>query len=207
MNRKINPMPDLTDKELKKFKSRVSTLPHEKGCHEWIGSSFENGYGRFTMRSRDERANRVAFKIAHGYAPTELFVCHHCDNRICVNPEHLYEGTQKQNMQDASQRMRLPNGGNHHFVKNPEARLIGDKHWSRHKPECLARGDRSGARTHPESINKGEDCGRSKLTESQVLEIRALYSSGSKRHVLALKFNTAPSNIDFIIQRKTWKHI
>lgn len=207
MKRTINQIPDLTESEKKRFLKCVPNNATDRGCLEWSGSAFKNGYGLFYMKGRDERANRIAFKIAHGYAPTDKFVCHHCDNRICVNPEHLYEETQKQNMQDASRRNRMPTGLNHHAVKYPERRLTGDKHWSRHKPECIARGDRSGARTHPESICKGEDCGKSKLTEAQVIEIRSMYAAGASGLSLAKKFNTVPGNICFIIHRKTWKHI
>lgn len=178
-----------------------------KGCREWIGGLFDNGYGRFSMRGRDERANRVAFKIAHGCLSPDLFICHKCDNRRCVNPDHLYQGTQKQNMMDASSRGRMPTGENHHFIRNPSLKKIGDQHWTRFKPECLARGIKNGSSTHPEMIRKGEDCGRSKLKESDVIQIRAFGRSGVSRTQIARAFNTTPGNVDFIIQRKTWKHL
>ena len=75
-------------------------------CWEYSGSLYRNGYGRFSVGLKGVLAHRVAFYIANGFITSQL-VLHKCDNRACVNPAHLYLGSQKDNMQDAVSRNRI----------------------------------------------------------------------------------------------------
>jgi len=80
------------------------------GCWEWQGGLSATGYGVLSLGSRAAmRAHRMAYEIAHGPIPTGLFVCHRCDNRRCVNPEHLWLGTNSDNTRDASEKGRIAN--------------------------------------------------------------------------------------------------
>lgn len=74
-------------------------------CHEWTGSRNSHGYGYF----RRDSAHRWAWRFAHGAVPPGLFVCHHCDNPSCVRPDHLFVGSQADNMQDAARKGRIRN--------------------------------------------------------------------------------------------------
>jgi len=95
----------LTAKQEQNFFNKVLVIPGS--CHEWIGSLDGKGYGTVRLNSKNHRAHRVAFCIQHGYMPNQL-VLHHCDNPVCVNPNHLYEGDHRQNTLDARNRGRLP---------------------------------------------------------------------------------------------------
>lgn len=77
----------------------------EDECWEWEGTMYYNGYGQFWNGERELGAHRFSKRL-DGEEPGELQVNHHCDNRSCVNPAHLYIGTQSQNMKDAWERSR-----------------------------------------------------------------------------------------------------
>lgn len=80
-------------------------------CWGWTGAKDGGGYGMISNRDAGndspEKAHRVSYEKENGAPPGELFVCHKCDNPECTNPEHLFLGTQKDNMQDCSSKGRL----------------------------------------------------------------------------------------------------
>lgn len=69
-------------------------------CWLWVGAKSSNGYGEFWLAGRPQGAHRVAWQDTHGEIPGGLRVLHKCDTPLCVNPEHLFLGTAKDNMQD-----------------------------------------------------------------------------------------------------------
>lgn len=76
--------------------------------HCWIWENIGlNGYGRYVLRQKEYRAHRIAYYLAYGEFDEHLLVCHHCDNPICVNPEHLFLGTSKENTKDMILKGRL----------------------------------------------------------------------------------------------------
>lgn len=102
------------------FWSKVNLTADENRCWEWQGGLSDRGYGHFTVtannKSRNWRAHRYAWFLIYGVEP-KLFLLHSCDNRKCVNPNHLREGTHKENMQDMVNRNRQSKGVDCHSAK------------------------------------------------------------------------------------------
>lgn len=87
-----------------RFNEKVKKM--DSGCHEWQSTIHHDGYGRFWYRTGQIFAHRMSYLLNHGEIPNGLLVLHRCDNRKCVNPEHLYIGTAKKNTQDMFERNR-----------------------------------------------------------------------------------------------------
>ena len=98
-------------------------LPDE--CWEWNGGRAPTGYGTFGVASgKARRAHRVAWELIHGAAPGELCVLHRCDNPPCVNPAHLFLGTQLDNARDKMRKKRYRNGGRVDFAVARQIRTM-----------------------------------------------------------------------------------
>lgn len=93
----------------------------DTGCHEWQGAKGTGGYGVFQWASTTTRyAHRASWMLNRGQIPPGLCVLHKCDNRSCVNPEHLFIGSYKDNADDMWRKKRGPVQAGE---RNPSAKL------------------------------------------------------------------------------------
>lgn len=152
-------------------------------CWLWTAAKDKHGYGAIRTKQSAIKAHRVSWVLAHGQIQNDgsyhgVCVCHKCDNRLCVNPDHLFLGTHADNMRDMKIKGRR------------------------------ADGDRNGSRLHPERVPRGESNGQAKLTTLQSIEIRSLYADGNiSQRKLAAQFGVSQTHIGRITRKKLWKHI
>jgi len=179
----------------------------ESGCWVWVGSLAKAGYGTFNSgKGQTQNAHRWAYKHFVGPIDDGLFVCHRCDVPACVNPSHLFLGTNAENMRDMTAKNRQAKGVKHGSYLHPERRACGARSGARLHPESRARGDRNGSRLYPERRPRGETNPAAKLTDTQVIDIRELHAAGGiSQRRLAERFNVSRSLIGLIVHRKIWK--
>lgn len=150
------------------------------GCWEWTGARKRTGYGHFGLKGRTQIAHRISWRMHHGEIPDDLCVLHRCDNPPCVNPEHLWLGTQADNVRDMETKGR----------------------------KRAASGNRNGSRLHPESRPRGVAVAISRMTADSVREARQRYTLGGETIAgLSRSFGVGETTIRNIVKNRTWRHI
>ena len=189
----------VSEKYVNNFRSKTApgtTQPHmDTPCTLWTAGKYETGYGQF-FAGEKVRAHRYAYIVAHGPIPEGLCVCHRCDVRDCVNPDHLYLGTQKDNMRD-----RMEREG---YATVPK----GDDWYAVHGADTIVRGNAWHA-AHDGTVPKGEAHHMTSLTEQDVRDIRASYIPRRNGGLRALgeRFGLTLSGVYAIVTGKTWAHV
>jgi len=194
--RDCRPLFPLSPKDIERFWSKIDRRGEDE-CWLWKGCTTRHGYGAFgygpPKQQRMFRANRIAYFLGHGRDPSPFCVLHKCDNPPCCNPIHYFLGSRADNVQDATAKGRMQSGENHYMRRHPELIVRGESHYSR---------------KHPEFVLRGERRHNAKLGESDVVEIRTLYRTGSYgQEALAAMFGVTKGNVSQIIRRKTWTHV
>jgi hypothetical protein len=164
---------------LLRFMRKVLPEPNS-GCWLWEGT-YHNGTGRplFSVRKgRSRTAARIAYELFCGPIPENKMVCHHCDNKACVNPSHLYAGTAFDNMRDLVQR---------------------GLHWKQRDPAGMREhGRKLGSRN---TWAKGEAHGSARLRASDIEAIRA---SDEPTRVMVARYGISPSHVRRVRRGKAW---
>lgn len=91
------------------FWNRVESQTERRGeCDIFTGCLDDSGYGRINKDGKLVRVHRAVWERANGPIPSRLYICHTCDNPSCIRLEHLWAGSQKENMQDCARKGRQP---------------------------------------------------------------------------------------------------
>jgi len=127
-------MPKTNKTPIERFWSYVDVTP---GCWEWNGYRRKPlGHGQFSLNQLSVLAHRVSWEFHNGPIPEGLFVCHKCDVAHCVNPDHLFLGTGKDNMRDCAAKGR--NKGNSKITADDALCIRAMYHWSKIGPKEIS---------------------------------------------------------------------
>lgn len=222
-------MPDLDSTANKDHRRLLSKLDRSGGpsaCWPYVGGALTaRGYGQFWLSGSPAPAHRAMWVLLHGPLPTEVFVCHECDNPPCCNPSHLFIGTDEDNKRDCWAKGRQAIGERVGTSKLTEkqvreiAALKGSEtqaaiairfgvdpslvggiwrgHFWRHLGLFKARSKRK---------RIGEANHNAKLTATIIKEIRALAGTQSQR-AIGSQFGVTHCTVGAILRGETWTHV
>ena len=167
-------------------------------CWIWTAGKTDDGYGKFHV-GMPRRAHRLAFEIEHGPIPDGLFCLHHCDNRPCVNPDHLFLGSGIDNMRDCAAKERLQSALSDaeiislcsEYAANPAPMVHLAQKYDAHRTTIANILDRRGLRVP-----------KHRLSDSDVVSINLDYAAHRMTMLqLAAKYGVSQTTIAGILAR------
>lgn len=199
----------------------------ETGCWEWIACIGTNGYGAIGFNGKKTSAHRIAYELFNNEIPEGMHVCHRCDNRKCVNPDHLFIGTRQDNMDDMKSKKRQVYGEKHPSTQFSEQdifnifekyskgmsalgisreyqcertqiwQILTGRTWKYLKPQILAQG----YKFRPTKIH------RIKLRPADVLKIIKEHQEGNTFASLSRKYEVSFNTITDIFKGNSWNSV
>lgn len=185
-------IPQLSEKQIKHFWSKV-IIGKSNECWPWIGHKIKQGYGHVKFKGKTLKTHRVAYIIYFGpLTDPTINILHKCDNPPCCNPNHLFKGTDADNMADMVRKGRS---------------LAGNRNPSHLHSETRPRGNSHYLHIHPEFAPRGEKNKNSKLTDNIVREIKKMLCMGYRQIDIATKFGVVQPTISEIKLGNLWTHV
>lgn len=194
----------------------VERVPGIGPCWEWRGSRDRQGYGRVSDTDRAMRfAHRIAYREWVGDLDAELHICHRCDNPTCINPDHLHQGSQADNMGEAFDRDRTAHGERQgrHKLTTAQVQEIRSKYVPRLYTQRMLADEYgispSGIGLIVRGINWGRADGRRhrgnalRLSDEQVREVRSRASQGAPTRRLAGEYGVTGATIRNIVSGRS----
>lgn len=217
-----------------RFWNRTETEPNT-GCTLWLGPRARRGYGITRWNGKTRQAHRIAYELGIGPIPRGLCVLHRCDTPPCVNPAHLFVGTQQDNVADRDAKGRTARGERcahpHHGEQNGRAiltwervRMIRDEYvagvgcaalMARHRlPRSTVNEIISGRHWPDAAWSATREAmrralngrhPRARLSHEQVAAIRSRRARGESYSAIARAFSVTTGTIAHILTGRTWK--
>lgn len=221
-----------TERTLIRLK-KYMMINNETGCWEWTGYIMPCGYGLTSHKGNKILSHRASWILSNNEIPKGLYVLHRCDNRKCINPDHLFLGTAKDNTHDMRRKGRnryLAFQGSKHSMAKLNEKLVNQIRLK--KSQGMTNQDiarlygvhkntiqKITSRTHWKHIPDPEGCAYKKLprgfnekscklTEEDVIFIKNSHTEKKlSQKEIAAKFRVNRKTIKNIISGKTWKHL
>lgn len=192
-------------------------------CWEWKASRIKGGYGLFGAARFERLAHRFSYRIHKGTIAEGMYICHTCDNPPCVNPNHLFAGSQTDNMADAVRKGRMAGRGSHpgaRFSEEDVADMVA-RYVAGETQDSIARsygalravvaaivGPRTRCDVNPLTRRaRGLNNRQGKLSDGQVREIRKRHREGESQSALAREFGVSQPTVGAIVHWQTFKYL